>query len=163
MMCCGKDPYKGQTPAMVIFAKASRASGRGQGQHGMAWHGMGMPWHGDAMAWRGHGMAWGMAWQWHGSCMMLCWAGCHAVLLQEGGQQRLPGLPPAGVQVRVSKDPTDGRLPPIEGIPKGMQQLIWDCTAHDKHNRRAGAEGGRQGVTVGKRPVPPVHATADGC
>lgn len=27
------------------------------------------------------------------------------------------------------------RLPPIDGIPAQLQQLLWDCTAHDKRDR----------------------------
>jgi serine/threonine-protein kinase len=63
MMCSGRDPYEGHTPAMVIFAK-----------------------------------------------------------------------------VRSSDGSAGERLPPIEGIPAELQQLLWDCTAHDKRDRPSAAE-----------------------
>lgn len=63
MMCSGMDPYEGQTPAMVIFAKVRSPEG-------------------------------------------------------SGGE----------------------RIPPIDGIPAQLQQLLWDCTAHDKRDRPTAGE-----------------------
>lgn len=39
------------------------------------------------------------------------------------------------VQVRSSEGGNGERLPPIDGIPAELQQLLWDCTAHDKRDR----------------------------
>ena len=38
-------------------------------------------------------------------------------------------------QVRSPEGSGGERIPPIDGIPAQLQQLLWDCTAHDKRDR----------------------------
>ena len=101
MMCSGRDPYEGQTPAMVIFAQASVGM---RGRHTPLRHGS-SPCCGLAPA----------------PCQP---TGCPACRLLT-----------CCVQVRSSEGGNGERLPPIDGIPAELQQLLWDCTAHDKRDR----------------------------
>lgn len=39
------------------------------------------------------------------------------------------------MQVRASSQPAAARLPHMEGAPSELQQLVWDCTAHNRGER----------------------------